>query len=358
MRVSVRIVLLSLVVLAMAADTHAQAPPTADGVSGTPAKAAALAQPAGLDQPVATVNGEAITKGDLLDFLSRYQIPPGNDQQVYRDAVETLINTRLVSQHLDRLRIPVPEERVNEAVAEIEKQLKADGRTLKEALAISGRTEDEVRRELATRQRWVEFVKMKATDAELKKFADSHKDLLNGTQVKASHILLRVAPDAPPAEKQKVREKLLGIKRDIEANTMTFAQAANKYSEDPANSEGAGGDIGYFTLASGVVEEFADAAFKLKKGEISDPVETVYGEHLIQVTDRKDGGPIDFEANKPAILNAFAAELQKGLLIAERKTAKIDGKPMPPDLFPPAPAATPGAGPAPAPGGNPATPKS
>ena len=64
------------------------------------------------------------------------------------------------------------------------------------------------------------------------------------------------------------------------ANTMTFAQAANKYSEDPANSEGAGGDIGYFTLTSGVVEEFADAAFKLKKGEISDPVETVYGKHL------------------------------------------------------------------------------
>ena len=357
MRESVRIVLLSLMVLAVAADTHAQAPSTAGGASGTPAKAEAPAQPAGLDQPVATVNGEVITKGDLLDFLSRYQIPPGNDQQVYHDAVETLVNTRLVSQHLDRLRIPVPEERVNEAVAEIEKQLKADGRTLKEALASSGRSEDEVRKELATRQRWVEFVKMKATDAELKKFADSHKDLLNGTQVKASHILLRVAPDAPPAEKQKVREKLLGIKRDIEANTMTFAQAANKYSEDPANSEGAGGDIGYFTLASGVVEEFAEAAFKLKKGEISDPVETVYGEHLIQVTDRKDGGPIDFEANKPAILNAFAAELQKDLLIAERKTAKIDGKPMPPDLFPPAPAATPGAAPAPAPGGTPATPK-
>ena len=342
-------------VLAVVAPTHAQAPPATGGATTTPGKLAAPVRPPGLDQPVATVNDETITKGELFDFLSRYQIPPGNNEQVYRDAVETLINTRLVSQYLNRLKISVSEEKVNEAVGEIEKQLKADGRSLKEALEMSGRTESEVRRELATRQRWIDFVKMKASDAELQKFAASHKDLLNGTQVKASHLLLKVAPDAPPPEKQKVRERLLGIKRDIEANKYTFAEAANKFSEDPANAEGAGGDIGYFTLGTGIVEEFAHAAFALKKGEISDPVETIYGDHLIQVTDRKEGGQIDFEANKPMILNAYAAELQKNLLTAERKAAKVDIKPMPADLFPPAPTATPA--PTPSPGGGSATPK-
>ena len=82
-----------------------------------------------------------------------------------------------------------------------------------------------------------------------------------------------------------------------------------------------------------MIEEFAIPAFALKKGEISDPVETPYGLHLITVTDRKDGSPIDFEQNKPGVKRVFEADLQKNLLIAERKNAKIEIKPMPADLF-------------------------
>src|SRR5262249_30600782 len=131
----------------------------------------------------------------------------------------------------------------------------------------------------------------------------------------------------------------------------TFAEAANKYSDDPANAGGAGGDLDYFSLSSGFIPEFADVAFKLSKGKISDVVETPYGYHLIQVTDRKEGRPVDPEQSKPYILNVYAGELQKNLLTEERKRAKIEIKPMPKDLFPnPAPAAAPGA--------SPATPKS
>ena len=59
------------------------------------------------------------------------------------------------------------------------------------------------------------------------------------------------------------------------------------------------------------------------------------------MTDRKEGPPIDFAKMKPAIQNAYAAELQKDVLVTERKAAKIDVKPMPPDLFPPAPTPAP-----------------
>jgi len=138
---------------------------------------------------------------------------------------------------------------------------------------------------------------------------------------------------------------------------VTFAQAANKYSDDPANAGGAGGDLDYFTLNSGFIPEFTDVAFRLKKGSISEPVETPYGYHLIQVTDRKEGRPVDFEQNKPYIINAYAGELQKNLLTEERKRTKIEVKPTPKDLFPasaaPAPAApatTKGSAPATKPG--------
>ena len=90
-----------------------------------------------------------------------------------------------------------------------------------------------------------------------------------------------------------------------------------------------------------MIEEFAIPAFALKKGDISDPVETPYGYHLITVTDRKEGMPIDFEQNKPLVKRVFETELQKTLLTAERKAAKVEIKPMPADLFQTAPAGTP-----------------
>ena len=194
---------------------------------------------------------------------------------------------------------------------------------------------DDVRKEFENRIRWSDYVKAKATEASLRKFVADNQDLFSNTQVRASHILLKVEPDASAADKEKIKQKLLGIKNDIEQNKITFAAAANKYSEDPANEGGAGGDLDYFSLNTGLVEEFTDVAFKLKKGAISGVVETPFGFHLIQVTDRKEGKRIDFEQNKPLIVQAYAGDLQKSVVTAERKTAKIDVKPMPKDLFPP-----------------------
>ncbi len=121
------------------------------------------------------------------------------------------------------------------------------------------------------------------------------------------------------ADKEKVKQKLAGIKKEIEGGTITFAAAANKYSEDPANTGGAGGDLDYFSLNTGLIEEFTDVAFKLKKGIVSDPVETPFGYHLIQVTDRKEGKDPDFEQNKAYIINQYAMELQKEVVSAEKE---------------------------------------
>lgn len=334
MRRIVRPGMMTVVALALAGaalTSHAQTPPA---TKGAVAPASPAARPANFSQVVATVNGEKITRGELVDFLNRYQIPPENEETIYRDAVDTLINMTLITQYLGRLNLTAPKEEVDRAIGDLEKQLKAENRSLAEALVESGKSMEEVRKEYANRLRWIAYVKQTATEGALQNFAKTHKDLLNGTQARASHILLRVEPLANAAEKEKVRQKLLGIKRDIEAKKLTFAQAANKYSEDPANSEGAGGDIGFFALNSGIVEEFGKAAFSLKTGQISDPIETPYGYHLILVTDRKEGKDVDFERNRPLILNAFAADLQKNILSAERKAAKVDIKPMPADLFP------------------------
>ena len=92
------------------------------------------------------------------------------------------------------------------------------------------------------------------------------------TQVRASHILV------------KTEEEALKLKEEIE-NGKSFAQIAKEVSLCPSGQNG--GDLGYFTKGQ-MVKPFEDAAFSMKTGEISNPVQTQFGYHLIQLTDKKD----------------------------------------------------------------------
>jgi peptidyl-prolyl cis-trans isomerase C len=278
---------------------------------------------------------EKVTKGEVITFLSNYPIPDEDRATVYRTAVDHVANTKLLMMYLARQKVPITPERVDEEIEQLKQRLKAGGQDLPTLLMQNNVSMDDVRKQIEDRTRWSEFLKFKATEATLRKYLADHRDFFSGTQVRASHILIKVDPNASEADKEKAKQKLAAIKKEIEAGTLTFAAAANKYSEDPANEGGAGGDLDYFTLNTGFIPQFTDVAFKLKKGMISDPVETPFGYHLIQVTDRKDGRVPDFEQTKVYILQEYGNELQKTVVAAERKTAKIDVKPMPKDLFPP-----------------------
>jgi peptidyl-prolyl cis-trans isomerase C len=348
----VRAIALALIALYLPIIARAQSqttPATAPGQTGAPGALPAVGRAPllpGANETVATItNGsqtDKITKGELVTFLSHYPPPRAEDRElVYHEAIDHLVNTKLLTEYLARLKIPAPPERIDEEVERLKQELKSQGQDFTIAMAQSGLTVDDIRKTFEERVRWAELVKSKATDAELRKFVADNRDLFSGTQVRASHIMLKVEPNASAADKQKIKQKLAAIKSDIDQRKITFAEAANKYSDDPANEGGAGGDLDYFSLNTGYVEEFTNAAFKLRKGLISDIVETPLGYHLIQVTDRKEGKPIDFEQNRPYILQAFGGDLQKTIVTAERKNAKIDVKPMPKDLFPSEPAAPP-----------------
>jgi peptidyl-prolyl cis-trans isomerase C len=350
---SCRITLLSLVVMglttATAACAQTQTAPVgpgapATGPGGAPAAGRGPAIP-GFNDVVATIVDDKlkdkVTKGEVITFVSRYPIPEDEDREnIYRDTVDSLVNTKLLTLFLIRQKVPVAPEKIEEAVEQLKQELKKDGQDLATALLQNGISLDDIRKEYENRLRWQEYVKSRGSEATLRKFVADHRDLFNGTMIRASHILIKVEPNASDAVKEKAKQKLASVKKEIEGGTITFAAAANKYSEDPANVGGAGGDLDYFTLSSGLIEPFSDVAFKLKKGMISDPVETPFGFHLIQVTDRKEGKPVDFEQNKPAIIQAFATDLQKTVVSAERKVAEIHVQPMPKDLFP-APAVAP-----------------
>lgn len=111
-------------------------------------------------------------------------------------------------------------------------------------------------------------------------------------QVKARHILIKSAPDAPAEIKAAAQAKAADILNQIK-NGADFLELAKQYSEDEA-SQGQGGELPFFSKGQNVVE-FETAAFSLNPGEISDLVETQYGFHIIKVEDKKGSINSTFE---------------------------------------------------------------
>jgi peptidyl-prolyl cis-trans isomerase C len=117
-------------------------------------------------------------------------------------------------------------------------------------------------------------------------------------RVRASHIMVRIDPDADQTARSEAKEKIGKAMKRITAGE-DFAAIAREVSED-ANTKDNGGDLGYISKGQ-VTQPFEDAAFTLNNGETSDIVETGAGYHIIQVTDKIDAGTISFEEAKSDI---------------------------------------------------------
>ncbi len=341
MRLSFHIAAGVVLAVALAPAAQAQRPAAADPKAS--AAAPKPAAPARLDEVVATVNGEKVSKEDVLRVLSNQEEIPGQQKAQYKYAVETLVNTKLLAQFLQAKKISVDEKQIdaeyNRNAAEIKQKQGSDITTV---LAENNLTPARLRSEIAQYLRWKAYLMQHSSDEELAKYIERNKDLFNKSQVRASHIQANLDTDAPPAEKQKARQKLADLKKEIAAGKISFGDAADKFSQDEALVQNkSGGDLGWFDRKGPYSEPFNAAAFALKKGDVSDPVETEYGYHLIQVTDRKEGTAVDTKKLlaqfKEQILSMYALELQSQVVAEQRKSAKIDIKPMPADIFPPTP---------------------
>ncbi|WP_244816076.1 SurA N-terminal domain-containing protein [Caballeronia sp. Lep1P3] len=149
----------------------------------------------------------------------------------------------------------------------------------------------------------------KPGDAELKKFYDDNiQRYKTQGEVRASHILVNAPKDASVADKAKARQKAEELLAQVKAHPDQFAEIARKNSDD-SGSAAKGGDLGYFApgqIAGG--KAFDDAAFSLKKGEVSGIVESDFGYHIIQATDVKPSVTKSFDEVKDAVAKDYAAQ--------------------------------------------------
>ena len=131
-------------------------------------------------------------------------------------------------------------------------------------------------------------------DADLRTYYEQNSGRFGTKEERrASHILITAPSGAPAAEREKARAKAQQLLAEVKKAPGSFAELARKNSQDPGSAE-KGGDLDFVTRGA-MVKPFEDAMFALKKGEVSDVVETEFGYHIIQLNDIKPGAVPPFE---------------------------------------------------------------
>lgn len=228
---------------------------------------------------VATVNGANITEDELFEAM----------KTSYGDStLETLITKKLVQQEADAASIEISEQDVTDEIEIIKLEFGSEeefnGILMQNGLTIEDLRED---MRLNAMVRKVLESKTDVTDEEIKTYFDANQGKFGGTedQVRASHILVATKEEAD------------AILADLKAGA-DFAETAQAKSTD--GSAANGGDLDFFAKAD-MVEPFAEAAFALEVGQISEVVQSEFGYHIIKKTDFKEGTPANFEEKKELV---------------------------------------------------------
>lgn len=145
----------------------------------------------------------------------------------------------------------------------------------------------------------------------------------SGEQVRARHILVSVAADASEADEQAALSKAISLTQRLQAGE-DFAELAQQFSDDTGSGQ-QGGDLGFFARGQ-MVAEFEEVAFSLPIGQISDPVRSQFGYHIIEVLEQQAGSP-DF--------NAWLQDQKSSAqIVRSLTTARLPNLPaVPPQLF-------------------------
>lgn len=261
---------------------------------------------------VAVVNGSVITQKDFDREMGRVlqrlastgrSLDDSQLRAIKKEVLEGLIHGELLYQESQRKGIKVEEVAINEQLETLKKRFPSEDE-FKTALNKMNLSEANIRSQIKRGLTIEQFVtgqfaeKVTVSDKELRAYYDSHPDSFKQPeQVRASHILIKVDPQADESQRAEARKKIAEIQQKLQKGE-DFATLAKESSQGPSSAKG--GDLGYFRRGQ-MVKPFEEAAFALKPGEVSDLVETRFGYHLIKVIDKKPETTIPYEDIKEKV---------------------------------------------------------
>ena len=336
----------ALIVLTLAASACRKAP-EAEAAPAEPAAPAAAdpaptpapppeppkSVPATIPPVVARVNGKDVPKADFDRLIKQMEsqagqpVPPERRDEIYRAVLDQVVTYTALVQEARARGITVTDAEAAQAgdakIAELRQQM-PDQQAFNKAMAERKMTVVQLRADIRNDIAISKLMEAELagapviSDDEIKAFYDKNPDEFSG--VRASHILIR--PEGFDEEsKTKARTTAEGILKQARSGA-DFAELAKKHSADGSAQQG--GDLGFFTKSS-MVPPFANAAFALQPGQISDVVETQFGFHIIRMAERKDIPFTEASANIRDYLTAQRRDERQQAFVAQVKNkSKIE----------------------------------
>ena len=289
-----------------------------------------------VDRVVAVVNDDVITLSELQE-AGQGALQPGLSQDQKQKAqtriLEALIKERLVSQQIDEAKISVSSTDVDRAIEDITRQNNISKEDLQKAVAARGMSWEKYRSDLEQQIVRLKLIDLKVRsrvnipDAEIRSAYDDEVSREKGEKlITLRHLFFRWGESPDPNERTRVMALALEGQKRINAGE-DFAAVAKEISEGPTATSG--GSLGELA-ASSLLPELARAARTLKPLEISAPIETQNGVHVIQIQKISQKPPPPFGKRRAAIyqrLYQSEVERQMNLWIDElKKNSVIDNR--------------------------------
>ncbi len=303
---------------------------------GTPA--AKSAEPAGTDEkrltgPVATVNGNPIDAAayyaEVDKILRRSsKIPKERMNRIKENILKRLIEKQLIKDAVAKASIIVPAADIEKEFAQYKTRFRTDEQF--QNYLRHGKVTVESIKARITEKKELELLlektgKLAVTDKEVEDFYNKNERFYQEREgVKARHILIKVAEKAPKEEEEKARGKLKQVQEALTKGE-AFAEVAKRFSEGPSAPKG--GDLGFFGRGQ-MVKPFEDKAFTMKPNEVSEPVRTRFGFHIIQVLEKREARKKTLEEVKETIAESLRNKKffqeRRSLLNTLKTEAKIE----------------------------------
>lgn len=232
----------------------------------------------GSDDKLPVVDGKTISGKEFDAYLAYKRITPKDDRQ--RQA--------LLKKYVERAAL----------AAAVEKSGLLDRGAVEAEL-------NELRKEIVIGRYFEKFIQAQLSDEAQRKYYNDHSKEFSGDQVHAAHILIRKHPMMSDDQRRAMLKKANAIRDRIKGGK-PFADMARENSQDKATAQ-KGGDLGWIRKGA-MGGKFSDAAFSLKPGEVSEPVETAFGYHLITVLEPPRTVQRPFKTVAGAIRNRIKRE--------------------------------------------------
>ena len=247
---------------------------------------------------VAVVNGSIITQAEFDREMGRVQrsisrqgraVDGSKLPAIRKEVLEGLIDRQLLVQESRKEGIKVEETAVNDRLGTLKGRFPSEDQ-FEEALKGMGLSVADLKTQLREGMAIQSLIEKRfaqqtsVSEDETKAYYDGNpRDFMRPEQIQARHILIKVGPEADKGEKAAARKKIEEIQAKLKKGE-DFGALAEEFSEGPSKVKG--GDLGWFDRGR-MVKPFEEAAFALKPGEVSNVVETQFGYHLIEVTDKR-----------------------------------------------------------------------